>query len=175
MVRSPRYGTRGNAGALVARSRLFRRRRRFHAFPEPPETTEISHEPRELRVERIFSNAPGEGPCRPGVILASSASALSEELDAEIPDSGEGTYLISYWGEKPTGGYSLAVESARLRGNRATVGLALEGPPPDAIVTQSLTYPYVVAVVHDVDPKRDFIIVDQQGRELGWPVRRVDG
>lgn len=139
------------------------------------ETTEIPDEPRELRVERIFSNAPGEGPRRPGVILAPSASVLSEELGAEIPDSGEGTYLISYWGEKPTGGYSLTVESASLRGNRVTVGLALEGPPPDAIVTQALTYPYVVAVVHDVDPKRDFVFVDQQGREIGWPVRRVDG
>ena len=143
--------------------------------PEPSETTEISDEPRELRVERIFSNAPGEGRRRPGVILAPSASALSEEIDAEIPDSGEGTYLISYWGQKPTGGYSLTIESARLRGHRVTVGLALEEPPPDAIVTQSLTYPYAVAVVHDVDPKSDFAFVDQQGRELGWPVRRVDG
>ena len=143
--------------------------------PETSETTEISDEPRELRVERIFSNAPGEGPRRPGVILAPSASALSEELDAEIPDSGEGTYLISHWGEQPTGGYSLTIESAHLRGDRVTVGLALEEPPPDAIVTQALTYPYAVAVVHDVDPKRDFAFVDKQGRELGWPVRRVDG
>jgi hypothetical protein len=110
------------------------------------------------------------------VILAPSASALSEELGASVPpDSGKGTYLISYWGEKPTGGYSLTVESARLRGNRVTVRLALREPPPDAILTQSLTYPYVVAVVHDVDPQRDFTFVDQQGRELGWPVRRVDG
>jgi len=143
--------------------------------PEPSETTEISDEPRRLRVERIFSNAPGEGPRRPGVILAPSASALSKELGAEIPDSGEGTYLISYWGEKPTGGYSLTIDSARLRGDRVTVNLSLERPPPDAIVTQSLTYPYVVAVVHAVDPKNDFAFVDQQGRELGWPVRREDG
>lgn len=143
--------------------------------PEPSETTEASDEPRGLRVERIFSNAPGQGPRRPSVILAPSASALSGELGAEIPDSGKGTYLISYWGEKPTGGYSLTVESARLRGNRVTVRLALEEPPPDAILTQALTYPYVVAGVRDVDPQKDFSFVDQDGRELGWPVRRVDG
>ncbi len=142
---------------------------------EPPETTEAPEEPRELRVEKIFSNAPGQGPRRPSVIVAPSASALSKELGAEIPDSGEGTYLISYWGEKPTGGYSLNVESARLEGNRVTVRLALEEPPPDAIVTQALTYPYVVAVVRDVDPQRAFSFVGQDGRELGWPVRRVDG
>jgi hypothetical protein len=141
---------------------------------EPPETTAAPEEPRELRVERIFSNAPGQGPRRPSVILAPSASALSEELGAEIPDAGEGTYLISYWGEKPTGGYSLDVESARLRGDRVTVRLALEEPPPDAILTQALTYPYVVAVVRGVEPRgREFFFVDEEGRELGWPVRRT--
>lgn len=143
---------------------------------EPPETTEAPEKPRELRVERIFSNAPGQGPQRPSVILAPSASALSGELGAEIPDSGRGTYLISYWGEKPTGGYSLGIESARLRGNRVTVRLALKEPPPDAILTQALTYPYVVAVVRDVDPGgKRFSLVDQDGRELDWPVRRVGG
>jgi len=64
--------------------------------PEPSETTETAGELRELRVETTFSKAPGEGPRRPSVILAPSASALSEELWAEVPDSGEGTYLISY-------------------------------------------------------------------------------
>lgn len=142
---------------------------------EPSETTGDSEEPRELRVARIFSNAPGQGPREPEVILAPSASALSRELGAEIPDAGEGTYLISYWGEKPTGGYALGVESARLGGNRVTVRLALEEPPPDAIVTQVLTYPYVVAVVRGVGPRKDFSFVDQDGRELEWPVRRVEG
>jgi protease stability complex PrcB-like protein len=139
------------------------------------ETAETPEEPRGLPVERISSNAPGQGPRRPSVILAHSASTLSRGLGAEIPDSGRGTYLISYWGEKPTGGYSLTVESARLRGNRITVRLALEEPPPDAILTQALTYPYVVAVVRDVDPQKDFSFVDQNRRELGWPVRRVEG
>jgi hypothetical protein len=38
-------------------------------------------------------------------------------------------YLTCYRGEKPTGGFSLGVESARLEGSRVTVRLALEEPP----------------------------------------------
>jgi len=110
------------------------------------------------------------------VILAPSATALSEAMGANIPDSGEGTYLAVYWGEKPTGGYSLAVESARVAGDRVTVRLALKEPPSDAIVTQALTYPYAVAVVRDLKLQgKDFSFVDRDGKELGWPVRLVDG
>ncbi|HJQ28969.1 MAG TPA: protease complex subunit PrcB family protein [Rubrobacter sp.] len=131
-------------------------------------------EPRNLRVERIFSGAPGQGPQSPRVVVAPSASALSKELGAGIPDSGEGIYLMSYWGEKPTGGYSLAVESARLEGNLATVRLKLKEPPPDAMVTQALTYPYAAAVVRDVGlGGKEFSFEDQNGRRLDWPVRRV--
>jgi hypothetical protein len=130
-------------------------------------------EPRVLRVERISSGAPGQGPQSPRVVVAASTSALSKELGAEIPDSGEGVYLISYWGEKSTGGYSLAVESARLEGDRLTIRLRLEEPPPGAMVTQALTYPYAVAVVRDVSIQgKEFSFVDQHGRKLDWPVRR---
>ena len=133
-------------------------------------------EPRNLRVERIFSGAPGQGLQSPQVVLAPSAPALSKESGAEIPDSGEGVYLISYWGEKPTGGYSLAVESARLEGDLLTVRLRLEEPPPDAMVTQALTYPYAAAVVRDVSlGGKEFSFVDQDGRRLDWPVRRISG
>ena len=142
----------------------------------PSETTGSSEEPRELRVGRISSEAPGEGPLRPRLVLAPSAAALSRETGARVPDSGEGTYLAAYWGEKPTGGYSLAVRSARLEGDRVTVRLALAEPPPDAIVTQALTYPYAVAVVRALDPEgKDFSLADQRGRRLDWPVRRVPG
>ena len=130
-------------------------------------------EPRNLRVVRIYSGAPGQGP---RVIVAPSASVLSKELGAEIPDSGEGIYLISYWGEKPTGGYSLAIESARLEGDRVTVRLKLKEPPPDAMVTQALTYPYAAGVLRDVGLQgKTFSFVNQNGRKLDWPVRRVSG
>lgn len=137
---------------------------------------EKTTEPRKLDVVRIFSGAPGQGPQDPRVIVAPSATTLSKELGAEIPDSGEGVYLISYWGEKPTGGYSLAIESARLEGDQVTVRLKLKEPPPDAMVTQSLTYPYAAAVVRDMSLQgKTFSFEDQNGRKLDWPVRRVSG
>ena len=131
-------------------------------------------EPRDLRVERISSDAPGQGPQQPRVVVAPSAGALSGTIGANVPDSGSGTYLAAYWGEKPTGGYSMSVQSARLEGNRVTVRLALKEPPRDAILTQALTYPYAVAVVGELVPGgKDFSFVDENGRELGWPVSRV--
>ena len=133
-----------------------------------------SEEPRDLRVERISSDAPGQGPRQPQAVVAPSAAALSGEVGANVPDSGSGTYLAAYWGEKPTGGYSMSVRSARLEGSRVIVRLALKEPPRDAILTQSLTYPYAVAVIRELDPEgKDFSFVDENGRALGWPVRRV--
>ena len=133
-----------------------------------------SEEPRDLRVERISSDAPGQGPRQPRAVVAPSAATLSGEVGANVPDSGSGMYLAVYWGEKPTGGYSMSVRSARLEGSRVTVRLALREPPRDAILTQALTYPYAVAVIRELDPGgKDFSFVDENGRELGWPVRRV--
>ena len=137
-------------------------------------TGDGSEEPRDLRVERISSDAPGQGPRQPRAVVATSAAALSGEVGANVPDSGSGTYLAAYWGEKPTGGYSMSVRSARLEGSRVTVRLALREPPRDAILTQALTYPYAVAVIRELDPGgKHFSFVDENGRELGWPVRRV--
>ena len=126
----------------------------------------------ELRVERISSDAPGQGPRQPRVVVTPSAAALSGAIGANVPDSGSGTYLAAYWGEKPTGGYSMSVRSARLEGSRVTVRLTLKEPPRGAIVTQALTYPYAVAVIRGLSPEgKDFSFVDDE--ELGWPVRRV--
>ena len=141
-----------------------------------PSTDDPSEAPRDLRVRRISAGAPGEGPEEPRVIVAPSAAALSEAIGANVPDSGEGTYLAAFWGEKPTGGHSLEVGSARLKGERVTIRLVLEEPPRDAVVTQALTYPYAVAVVRDLDPRRiEFSFTDQSARELGWPVRLAGG
>ncbi len=142
----------------------------------PGESSPEEHEPRNLRVERLAAGAPGEGPQRPQVVVAPSAEALSDELGAAIPDSGEGAYLAAYSGEQPTGGHSVNVGGARLAGDRVTVRLTLKGPPEGAIVTQALTYPYVVAVVRDPAPEdKNFSFVDRDGRKLDWPVRRVRG
>ena len=147
--------------------------------PEPSgdDSNETAEAPETLRVVQISSEAPGQGPQGPLVILSPSAAGLERETGASVPsDAGGGTYLAAYWGEKPTGGYSLGARSARLEGDRVTVRLALQEPPPDAIVTQALTYPYVVAVVRGLDPEgKDFLFVDQGGQRLDWPLRRVGG
>src|SRR5215210_2374299 len=143
---------------------------------EAPETTGSTDAPRDLRVQRLSSDAPGQGPERPRVVVASSAAALSDATGTNISRSGKGTYLAAYWGEKPTGGYSMAVRSARLEGDVVTVRLSLKEPPPDAILTQVLTYPYAVAFVQGVSPEgKDFSFVSGEGRKLGWQIRRAGG
>jgi hypothetical protein len=140
---------------------------------EPSETTGDSEE---LQVMRISSEEPGQGSQLPRAVVAPSASALSEAIGANVPESGSGTYLAAYWGEKPTGGYSMSVRSARLEGDRVTVRLSLKEPPRDAILTQALTYPYAVAVIRDLSPEgKAFTFADERGRELDWPVRREGG
>ncbi len=133
-----------------------------------------AQKPRDLRVERVASGAPGEGPSDPRVVLAPSAEALSRGLGAQIRGSGEGTYLAAYGGQQPTGGYSVGVAGARVEGDRVTVRVSLEGPPSDAIVTQSLTYPYGISVLRGLAPEgKDFSFVDGDDRKLVWQVMRV--
>ena len=140
----------------------------------PGPSEESPPEPRDLVVEGISSGAPGQGPQRPRVVLAPSAEALSEELGAEIPDTGRGTYLAAYRGEQATGGYSIGVTGARVEGNRVTVRFSLKGPPSDAITTQVLTYPYAISVVRNLEPGgKEFSFADGDGERLDWPVRRV--
>ncbi len=115
-----------------------------------------------------------DGLNEPQVVLAQSAAALSGATGIRAQNSGEGTYLAVFWGEKPTGGYTVEVLSARPEGSRVVVRLALEEPPPDALVGQALTYPYAAAVLRGVDTgEKEFVFVTENGRELGWPVRNV--
>lgn len=133
-------------------------------------------ETRDLRVENLAAGSPGEGPQRPRVVVAPSAEALSGELGAEIDGAGEGTYLVAYRGEQPTGGYSVGVRGAEVEGDRVTVRMTLKGPPEGAIVTQVLSYPYVISVLEDLDPAgKEFSFVSGGGERLEWPVRRVGG
>ncbi len=135
-----------------------------------------SPEPRTLRVERIAAGSPGQGVQRPLVVVSPTAEGLSREMDAEIPASGEGTYLVAHAGEQPTGGYSINVGGAKVEGDLVTIEFSLKGPPADAIVTQVLTYPYVVSVIKDLDPAgKEFRFVDGDGERLDWPIRRVGG
>lgn len=140
------------------------------------ETTAASGLRSLLRVERVAAGAPGQGQKRPGVIVAGSAAALSKEMGTEVPDNGEGTYIAALWGEKPTGGYSITVGKPLKDGNMVTIELDLKRPPKDAFVAQSLTYPYVIAVIRGIDPaSTKFALVEKSGRKLDWPIRKAGG
>jgi hypothetical protein len=126
----------------------------------------------DVQVEQLSSGA--MGPEQRRILIATSAQDLAAATGIEIPDAGEGTYVAVAWGEKPTGGYTVGFEPASEEGVRVTVNVALEDPPPDAMVAQAITYPYAVAFLPGVDPgEQEFVFVTQNGREIGWPVRSV--
>ena len=109
-------------------------------------------------------------------LILLSACSTGGDRGAQVRDAGEGTYTVVYGGQRPTGGYSVGVAGARVEGTRVTVRVSLEDPPPDAIVTQALTYPYEISVLRGLAPGgKRFSFVDEDGRELGWSVRRVGG
>jgi hypothetical protein len=62
----------------------------------------------------------------------------------------EGVLFIAA-GERPTGGYAVAVKSIRRDGEAIVVDAPVNSPPPDAMVTQAITSPYVVVAVPKVD------------------------
>ena len=124
-----------------------------------------------VNIEQISSGS--DGLSQRQVVVAPSADALSEATGAPVPDAGEGTYLAAFWGEKPTGGYTVEILSARMEGARTIVQLALGKPPPDAMVSQALTQPYAAAVVRgEIREDTDLTFVTREGRELDWAVRR---
>ena len=137
---------------------------------QEPETT--SKTPNSLQLRQVSSGS--DGLKRRQVIAAPSADGLSEATGVRLPDAGEGTYLAAFWGEKPTGGYTVEVLSARVKGDQTVVQLTLKKPPPDAMVGQALTYPYAAAVIRGSVPKNTgFTFATQGGRGLNWPVKRV--
>ncbi|QYJ16562.1 hypothetical protein Rxycam_02395 [Rubrobacter xylanophilus DSM 9941] len=141
-------------------------------------------DPRELEVHRTASGQTFQGRQEPLAVVAPSREELERALGGtvpeglsgpgEAPDEREATYLAVFWGERPSGGYSLSVASARLEGQRLVVRLRLRSPRPGQIVTQALTYPYAAAVIVGVVPEgKEITLIDQEGRRLDWPVRRA--
>ncbi len=54
-------------------------------------------------------------------------------------------------GAKPTGGWSVVPRGAAVEGDTLVVDAAIQGPPPDAMVTQAFTSPYAVIAVKTRD------------------------
>lgn len=123
-------------------------------------------------VEQIVEGQ--SGPAERRVVVAGSAGELAGATGLEVPDSGEGLYISAHAGERPTGGYRIALSGTE----NGEIRVALREPGQGDIVTQSLTRPYAIAVARgergrapDAGEPR---FLDARGEPLGWPVYRVD-
>jgi hypothetical protein len=59
--------------------------------------------------------------------------------------------LALFMGERPTGGYGVAIRSVTYGEKEVVVQYEETSPPPDAITIQVLTQPHAVAVVRRTD------------------------
>ena len=95
-----------------------------------------------------------------------------ENRGVYVLPAGDVRYLLVAWGEKPTGGYTMNINhvSPTMLGD-IQVRVTLEAPDPDDMVTEALTYPYVLIAM---EPGTETIIVNFMGdswlgRALGEP------
>lgn len=78
-------------------------------------------------------------------------------------DSTSAVVLISS-GEKPTGGYGIAVKTAEEKDGVVTITVEETSPDKDAVVTEVLTYPYTVV---KLDTKAsEFMVFNTEGEEF---------
>lgn len=62
-------------------------------------------------------------------------------------------YIAVGYGEKPTGGYSIAVDEFYLTENAVYIDTNLIGPAEDEFVSNAVTYPYVVVKTEFTDKR----------------------
>jgi hypothetical protein len=62
----------------------------------------------------------------------------------EVEKRGGAVIVTIHAGRKPTGGYAVRVHKVERDGSRCTVHYVVTEPPPDAMVTQVITYPAVM-------------------------------
>lgn len=62
------------------------------------------------------------------------------------------TYILACAGEKTTGGYSVAInEITMVAPGSLFVSASVNGPAPDAMVTQAITYPFLLVKINETD------------------------
>lgn len=66
-------------------------------------------------------------------------------------------YIVVGYGAQPTGGYSIAIEELYLTENSIYIDTSLIGPAKDDVVTQAITYPYIVVKIEFMDKPVTFI------------------
>ncbi|CUH93855.1 protease complex subunit PrcB family protein [Herbinix luporum] len=62
-------------------------------------------------------------------------------------------YIVVGYGKQNSGGYSVAVEELFLTDNAIYIDTNLIGPSQDDLVTQGVTYPYIVVKLEYMDKK----------------------
>lgn len=62
-------------------------------------------------------------------------------------------YIVVGYGKQNSGGYSIAVEDLYLTDNAIYFDTNLIGPSQDDLVTQGVTYPYIVVKLEFIDKK----------------------
>lgn len=62
-------------------------------------------------------------------------------------------YIVVGYGKQNSGGYSIAVEELFLTDNAIYIDTNLIGPSQDDLVTQGVTYPYIVVKLEYMDKK----------------------
>ena len=90
--------------------------------------------------------------------LKNKVEYLKDQPGFEIfeADSGQ-VYLFIGAGMQPTGGYGLEVKSLMAKDNQLTADVEFIKPDPDDIVTQAITYPYIIL---ELNQMYDAISVD---------------
>ena len=60
-------------------------------------------------------------------------------------------YIVVGYGQQPSGGFSVTVDELFLTSNSIFISTNLIGPKPEELVTQVITYPYVVVKIEYMD------------------------
>lgn len=66
-------------------------------------------------------------------------------------DTKEDLYIVVGYGKQMTGGYSVTVDELFLTNNAIYIDTSLLGPSKDDVITQAITYPYVVVKIKFMD------------------------
>lgn len=80
--------------------------------------------------------------------------SLIGEGHAPAVDFGENVVVFLMGGMRNTGGWSVVPVSVRIEGDTAVIDAKVQGPPPGAITTQAITYPYAVVTINRRDIKQ---------------------
>lgn len=135
--------------------------------PEPAAADTVALEPEPIRFEAPVRI---ETPRREVIREASTWSALWREATTGVEpppgpprvDFGARSVLLAAAGRKPTGGYGVAIESARLVGDTLHVDVVERAPGEACMTTQAITYPVAAATIDRVGGEAVFHVREER-------------